>query len=73
MGTSLGGYRQTHTIPKAIADRVNEEENKPNTRRVYTAQGKVEEIGENSATVRLVPLYAQEEWEVPMEFLKSAI
>ena len=31
--------------------------------------GKVEEIGENSATVRLVPPYAQEEWEVSMEFL----
>ena len=28
---------------------------------------------ENSATVRLAPPYAQEEWEVPMEFLKSAI
>ena len=26
----------------------------------------MEEIGENSATVRLVPPYAQEEWEVPM-------
>ena len=26
------------TFPKAIADRVNEEENKPNMRRVYTAQ-----------------------------------
>ena len=36
-------------------------------------QGKVEEIGENSATVRLAPPYAEEEWEVPLEFLKSAI